>query len=170
MSRPLVGRFAARHEPRPVLPGALSSTADDDEIQRDLAPAKTNASFGSRGGRTGLRSLRAFAGQSALQPLPTTVHFGVLTHLPAWLFTRWLADVLSQPARFTRQRGDPDVPQRALLYHPDLDSLSLLDGDGTPLTTLQACLRISDILPYGTIRRRLRTPFLQGPQAGFTGG
>ena len=38
--------------------------------------------------------------------------------------------------------------------------LSVLSSDGTPLTALQACLRTSDILPYGTIRRRLLASFL----------
>ena len=38
--------------------------------------------------------------------------------------------------------------------------LWLSNGDGTPSTALQACLRVSDILPYGTFGRRLRVPSL----------
>ena len=74
-----MGRFTARHEPRRLVPGAFNSITDDDEIQHDLAPGETGTSFGSRGVRTGLKSLRGPAGQSAMQPPPTAVHFDALT-------------------------------------------------------------------------------------------
>jgi hypothetical protein len=65
------------------VPGTFNSITDDDEIQRNLAPGATDISFGSRGGRTGLKSLRRLAGHNAMQPLPTAVHFDALTHAPA---------------------------------------------------------------------------------------
>jgi hypothetical protein len=50
--------------------------------------------------------------------------------------------------RILRQRLTSPIPEK----------VPVPKGDGTPQTALQACLRVPDILPYGTFGRRLRVP------------
>jgi len=52
--------------------------------------------------------------------------------------------------------------------HKLRQAVSLPTSDGTPLTAVQACPRVSDILPYGPIQRRCRAvPFPGGALAAY---